>query len=326
MKILIVRFSSIGDIILTTPVIRCCAKQIPNAEIHFLTKPVYANLLHQNPYLTKVWKLHPDLDVMSILLNEVHFDIVLDLHNNLRTRILSKKLNAPFIRFDKINIAKWLFVHKLKKTLPRIHIVDRYMQTAKSLDVKNDAQGLNYFLTESFYDRVIDIPLHPFVCYAIGGQLETKKLPVAKIIELCQKIEVPIVLIGGKEDVTIGQEVSKICKNVQSFCGELSINHSAIVISKSRLVLTHDTGMMHIASALKKDIFSIWGNTIPEFGMYPYLPGSNSEMFQVRNLGCRPCSKIGYQSCPNYHFKCMNNQDLDRIAGRINGLFSRKEQ
>ena len=135
---------------------------------------------------------------------------------------------------------------------------------------------------------------------------------------LRMEIEQPIVLLGGPGDALKGEQIVKQSgHNVYNGCGVFNINQSASLVQQANKVITHDTGLMHIAAAFKKDIISIWGNTIPEFGMSPYFPegeGAGSCMIQVEGLKCRPCSKIGYDNCPKEHFKCMMEIDVDRIV------------
>jgi ADP-heptose:LPS heptosyltransferase len=121
-------------------------------------------------------------------------------------------------------------------------------------------------------------------------------------------------LLGGKEDAAIAEQVYQLHKNnTINLCGKLNLNQSASIIQQSHKVITSDTGLMHIAAAYKKDIISLWGNTIPEFGMGPYFAGKNSQILEVKNLSCRPCSKLGYKKCPKGHFKCMNDIEIAEI-------------
>lgn len=318
-KFLIIRFSSIGDIVLTTPVVRCLKQQYPEAEVHYVTKKSYKTLLENNPYIDKVFTLEKSLNDLVKQLKSEDYDYVIDLHNNLRTRIIKFRLKAPLaprrgrklrmFSFDKLNFQKWILVKFKKDIMPKVHIVDRYMKTVESLGVKNDNKGLDYFIPEKD-----DLPLDwlpenfqkKYAVYAIGGQHETKKMPLHKMVELCKTIKLPLVLIGGKEDTVISEQLSVSIKNIPIFdaCGKMNLNQSASIIQKAEIVYTHDTGMMHVAAALKKKVISIWGNTVPEFGMYPYQ--TSFEIIENKNLQCRPCSKIGYDKCPAGHFKCMN--------------------
>ena len=317
MKILIIRFSSIGDIVLTTPVPRCIKTQLENAEIHYATKVQYQTILENNPYIDKVFLLKDDLNELINKLKAENYDVVLDLHNNLRTRILKWKLGVRSYSFNKLNIEKWLMVNFKINKLPELHIVDRYLETAKTLGVKNDALGLDYFIPEKDevpWDWFPETHRDGYVAYAIGAQHETKKLPISRMIELCKKIDGPIVLLGGKEDFENAERVRNAFGNGSSTiifnaCGKFSLNQSADIVRKSDVIFSHDTGLMHIAAALKKEVYSIWGNTIPAFGMYPYR--TKYQSLENKNLDCRPCSKIGFQKCPKGHFKCMNELRFD---------------
>lgn len=318
-KILLVRFSSIGDIVLTSPVVRCLKKQLPDAEVHFLTKRSFSSVIEHNPYIDKKWFIEKE---PSEILNELkaeRFELIVDLHHNLRTKKLKLALGNRSVAFDKVNLQKWVLVNFKIDVLPKVHIVDRYMETVKSLGVKNDLLGLDYFITEKEESAVRAFlpPGKAFVAWVIGAKHFTKQLPAEKIIAFAKSISSPIVLLGGTEDVSMGKKIqSALSENVIDLCGKLSLNESAAVIKNAERVYTNDTGLMHIAAAFKKEIVSFWGNTVPEFGMYPYLPGmeEKSTIVENRELSCRPCSKIGFSKCPRGHFRCMN--DLTFLAQR----------
>lgn len=323
-KFLVMRFSSIGDIVLTTPVVRCLKQQVEGAVVHFITKPAYASMLEANPYIDKVHTLGSFRETVNELRDE-GFDYIIDLHNNIRTLRFKHKLKVLDFSFDKLNRQKWMLVNFKKNKLPDIHIVDRYFETVKLFDVVNDGKGLDFFVASISDDEIMksfSIP-DAFAIFAIGGQHATKKMPVEKIREICLGLLRTVVLIGGKEDGSAGEEVSKGLPNVINLCGKTSLDESAILIKKSLLVITHDTGMMHIAAAYKKDILSVWGNTVPEFGMFPYMAGENSEIFEIKNLKCRPCSKIGFDKCPKKHFDCMQKQDIPAIIKKANQTLER---
>jgi len=306
LKILVVRFSSIGDIVLTTPVVRMLKKQL-NAEVHFLTKSAYITLLKNNPYIDYVYQIERSVNEAIKDLKKEKYDFVIDLHNNFRSRILKLKLGVPSKRFNKLNIDKFLLTKFKINSLPNVHIVDRYLSTIKHLNIKNDDKGLDFFLSDN---DSVDISQFPkdYIAFVIGGQHATKMLPTQKIISICKKINKPILLIGGSDDIDRGKQINSDAKNTVNTCGKYTIMQSAFLIKHSDYVITHDTGMMHIAAAFKKKIYSVWGNTVPAFGMYPYR-AENSKIIEVKGLNCRPCSKIGYDKCPKGHFKCM--QEID---------------
>lgn len=330
MKILIIRFSSIGDIVLTTPVIRALKTQLEDAEIHYATKAQYRSILESNPYIDRLFFLDGSLGKLISELRQERYDYIIDLHNNLRTLIIKTALWCKSSSFDKINFKKWLKVNLKIDKLPPVHIVDRYLQTVAPLGVKPDTLGLDYFIPEKDVvplDWLPETHQRNFVAYAIGAQHNTKKLPLPRMIELCDRINKPIVLLGGKEDFEMGEKIREFFERsdssgyepgleklnkktvIYNACGKFNLNQSASLVKNASHVFTHDTGLMHIAAAFKKEIFSIWGSTIPEFGMFPYR--TRFTVFENKKINCRPCSKIGYQKCPLGHFKCMNEIVFD---------------
>ncbi|MCC9137931.1 glycosyltransferase family 9 protein [Pontibacter silvestris] len=316
-KILILRFSSIGDIVLTTPVIRCIKQQVPEAEVHYCTKQGFRSILEHNPYVDKVHVLKDSLKELVRELKAESFDYVIDLHNNLRTRVIKARLGRPSKSFNKLNYEKWLMVNFKMNRLPDVHIVNRYLAAAAALGVKDDGKGLDYFIPAQDEVNLQALP-QPFqqgyVAFAIGAQHYTKRLPTERIIELCERLNKPVILLGGKEDAAKGDEVVAYFDKredtkpdaqtlIFNACGKYNLNGSASLVRQAEQVVSHDTGLMHIAAAFQKDIISVWGNTIPEFGMYPFR--TKYKVLEVHGLSCRPCSKIGYSKCPEGHFKCM---------------------
>jgi heptosyltransferase-2 len=163
-----------------------------------------------------------------------------------------------------------------------------------------------------------------YVGLSIGAQHETKKLPPESLITLCQKLDYPVVILGGPEDRERAELIRTALpgKDIYNGCGKYNIHQSASLVRQSRLLITHDTGLMHIGAAFQKKIISVWGNTVPRFGMYPYGADPSSVQYEVNGLSCRPCSKIGHQRCPKKHFKCMLDQDLDGMAARAGNLWN----
>ena len=311
---------------LTTPVIRVLKKQLPEASIHYATKPTFKTIVAPNPYLDKGHYLTGSLSALVAELKQEKFDYVVDLHHNLRSRLIRFRLGVPGASFPKLNIRKWLLGNLKINKMPPVHIVDRYMAAAKKLGVKNDDAGLDYFIPVEDEVTIASLPAtHQagYVAFAIGAQHATKRLPTERMIELCAKINRPIILLGGKEDAATGEliqqyfeEQSRTTDNQQrttifNACGKYNLNQSASLVRQAEVVFTHDTGLMHVAAAFKKKIYSIWGNTVPELGMYPYQ--TDFEILENRNIKCRPCSKIGYPECPQGHFKCMRKIDFSRV-------------
>lgn len=318
MKFLIVRFSSIGDIVLTTPVIRCLKKQLNEVEVHYITKQKFLNLIEHNPYLDKIHTFQDSLNEIITELRAEQYDYIIDLHHNLRSLKLKWALKTKSYSFNKLNWEKFLKVKLKKDVLPSVHIVDRYLDTVITWNVKNDGKGLDYFISSKDEVNLSEVLppqfLNGYHALVVGGSYYTKKIPLQKLKEICQKSPLPLVLLGGKEDNVVANELHQIFKETTfNACGIFSINQSASLVRQAHYVITSDTGLMHIAAAYKKNIISIWGNTVPEFGMSAYFPGHQSQILEVKNLQCRPCSKLGYNQCPKKHFKCMNEIDISNL-------------
>lgn len=319
-KILVIRFSSIGDIVLTTPVVRALHTQL-DAEVHFLTKEAFAPIVLSNPHVARVITLGKDFNLMMQALREQGYDHIIDLHHNLRTLRIRTALHRPFSAFRKLNFEKWLLTRFGVDRLPRVHIVDRYMAASTSLEITSDGAGLDFFIPDA---QQVDITkrwnLHDreYVSMVIGAAHETKCLTAAQLAQVCDHLDQPVILLGGKKETEKAEAIIRSTSNrrVINACGQLDLMQSASVLQHSGPVVTHDTGLMHIAAALQKPQVVVWGNTIPAFGMYPYYGSSGTQWISIeqRDLKCRPCSKIGYDKCPKGHFKCILSHDPAFIA------------
>ena len=322
-KILVIRFSSIGDIVLTTPVIRCLKKQLEDVEVHYLTKKQFLSVIRANPHIDRLHTIDDSIDEIITELRKQNYDHIVDLHKNFRSKGVIMKLRKPATSFNKINVRKWLAVNLKINRLPDVHIVDRYFQAVEHLGVKNDDEGLDYFIPESDEVNMTDLPhthRNGYIGWVIGGTYFTKIYPDDKIIEVCRKIKKPVVLLGGKTDAERGDRIAEaVGDSVFNACGKFSLNGSASLVKQADKIITNDTGLMHVAAAFRKEVISLWGNTIPGFGMYPYMPGDEekSTIFEVKNLSCRPCSKLGYEKCPKKHFDCMRKIDIERIVETV---------
>ena len=325
-KILIIRFSSIGDIVLTTPVIRAVKQQIPNVELHYLVKKSNEILLKSNPYVDAIHTYKGDTDSLVSELKAENFDYIIDLQHNFRSKKIIRKLDCPHRSFPKHNIKKMVLVRAKINFLPAVHIVDRYFKAAEELEVVNDGQGLDYFIPEEDIFDIEDLPAgfeDGYIAVAVGAAHATKRIPVEKIIESGNQLYKPMVLLGDKNDAKTAEIiVTQMNGKALNLCGKFNINTTASVVAQSDGVLTGDTGIMHIAAALGKPIASLWGNTVPELGMYPYTKpdAPKARIFEVNSLFCRPCSKLGFKKCPHRHFKCMNLISSYEVADWLNHL------
>ena len=329
MKILVVRFSSLGDVVLSTPVPRLLKEKFPKSEIHFITKKAYSSIYYNNKNIDKVINFNNNLYEITKKLKNENYDLIVDLHNNLRSKFIKFFLMKPSITYNKQFLKRWLYTNF--KILSKInHISDAYILTLSSVGIKDDRKGLDFYLNKNELSKVreLSVDFKNYSALVIGAKHFTKRLPLKKLIELCDKINGPIVLIGGKNEIETAKQIenffnasnneeekikNKLNKKttILNFCGKLSIQGSACIIKLSKQVFTHDTGFMHIAAALNKKIFAIFGSTHQNLGFYPY--NSSFSILENKNLYCRPCTKIGLSKCPANHFKCMNEIKFDII-------------
>jgi len=262
-------------------------------------------------------------------LKKENYDLIVDLHNNLRSNFLKLFLMKSTYTYDKQLIKRWLYTNF--KILTKInHISDSYINTLSDLGIENDQKGLDFVLDYEEFQKVKDLSINfnNYSALVIGAKHYTKRLPFKKLIELCDKINGNIVLIGGKDEVKVAKKIenffnyssdkddkikNKLNKKttIYNLCGKLSIQGSASVIRLSKQVFSHDTGFMHIAAALNKKIFAVFGSTHHNLGFYPYK--TSFAVIENKNLECRPCTKIGLSKCPVNHFKCMNEIKFDII-------------
>lgn len=313
-KILILQFSSIGDVVLTSPVVRCLKRQLAQADLHFCTRQPYRAIIDYNPYLTGQHYFDGNLYALIRELRAEQFDYIVDLQNTFLTSLIKAAVGCRSFSVEKQTFRQWLYVRWKINAMTEQHIVDRYMATVLPLGIENDGRGLDYFIPykdEVEIDWLPETHQHDFVAYAIGGQSPTCKLPVLRMIELCLKINYPIVLLGDKADRKIGDQIVKAIgdRQIYNACGHYNLNQSASLIQRARVVFSHDTGLMHIAAAFRKKVYSIWGSTTPQFGFYPYK--TPHVRLETLGLGCRPCTTGSSGNCPMKHFKCMNNLSFD---------------
>lgn len=330
-RFLIIRLSSIGDIVLTTPVVRCLRKKYPDARIDFIVKPQFRQVLEGNPYISNIIIYDAAGGNMVRALRNAQYSHIIDLHHNMRTLKLKQALGVKTFSFPKLNMEKWLLVNlKWRSIMPDKSIVERYFETVRTLGVVNDGEGLDYFIPSAQETVQEDIPMSHWTGYVacvLGGSKATKQLPTVQWIAFAERCQLPLIMLGGPEDREEGEAIARAIpsQRVYNACGKFKLNESADLVKKARVVVSNDTGLMHIAAAFRRPVVSLWGNTVPELGMFPYYGANNlktmvasrSAIMEVNGLPCRPCSKIGYARCPKKHFKCMNDIDMQIVSEAV---------
>lgn len=327
-KILVIRFSSIGDIVLASPVFRCIKKQIPGAELHFVTKSSFKRVTEHNPYIDKFFYYHKNMKELLKEFKAENYDHVVDLHKNFRSLKIKRALKKESHTIRKLTAEKFLLTEFNINLMPKLHITTRSLMAAEPLGVKDDGLGLDYFIPEKDKVPADHIPTSHqagFICLVIGASYETKKLPVNQLQLLCRLVNHPIILIGGKEDAAAGEQIASTDPvKIYNSCGKFNLNESADLIRQSKLVVSHDTGMQYIACAFQKPVLAIWGATSPALDVEPYYGSAfqNPHPYPIyenifMHLRCQPCSKYGEKACPLEHFNCMNKLDMNALAEKI---------
>jgi len=323
MRLLFIRFSAIGDIVLASPALRCAKQQIPGVEIHFLTKKSMKAVSEANPYVDQFHYFDKDLSATIQELKACKFDYIIDLHKNLRTLRIRLALGVPYLSYNKLSVEKFLLTKFQVNRMADRHISMRSVDTLAPLGVSYDGKGLDYFVPS----EVIQPVFFPegYVVLVIGASYATKKLPLESLKVLCSQIPHPIVLVGGKEEVADGEALALLDPTrIVNTCGAYSLHESALIVAKARLVISHDTGMLYIACAFEKNVIAIWGATSPALQVEPFMPvDSKAQVFQsiVPDLSCQPCSNFGTKTCPKGHFACMKQQDLPEITRQVEQMW-----
>lgn len=334
-NILIIRLSSIGDILLTTPFIRQTHHKFQKSKIDFVIKEEYAELLEHNTYLNNIITFNSKsgfskLKELKNLLNENHYDYIFDLHNNFRSIYLRQgHKNSSIYRIEKNKIIQFLYVKfKINKYTQITPIAERYLTVGKNAGIIDDGTGLEIFWDNNSEESAKQILEEQainqddqIIAVAPGAGFYTKRWPVENykkfILHIMEKHHYKVVVLGNENDKVQGKILAEL-ENVIDLTGQLSLLQSAVVLSKSKALISNDTGLMHMSTAVNTPVLAIFGSTVKEFGFYPYR--SKSIVVETGGLECRPCSHIGRHNCPKQHFKCMKEITPEIVIQNFNRL------
>ncbi|MBL7941419.1 MAG: glycosyltransferase family 9 protein [Flavobacteriales bacterium] len=324
-RILVIRFSSIGDILLTTPVLRCISRQFEGgAEIHYLTKQSYREVIEGNPYVHQLHTINESVQEVLPELEKIGFDYIIDLHRNIRTSIIRRRLKLITFSLNKMNFRKWCMVNVPFYHGEVPHIVVRYLDTLKTFGVTDDGGGLDYVVAASASARMMEarlLPEGPFVAWSIGGAHAGKRMGTAGVIAVLKKTMVPVVLLGGKAESEMGRQIQEAIPQVINLSGQLSLSESAAVLQRAAVVVSGDTGLMHLAAALSRPMVSLWGCTTPSLGMSAWRPHPESIILEPSDRRRRPCSKLGNR-CKYGSERCIDHLKSDEVVSAIEKLWA----
>ncbi len=339
-KTLIIRMSSIGDIVLTTPLIRTFKKKFPDGRLDFVIRKEFADLLRYNPYIDTLYEFNAQSGIVGLRrlaeqMQHTGYDLIIDAHNNLRSRFIRRRCKAKkIVRINK-RIVPRFFLIKFKWKLYRdnVHVVDRYIEPVVQFGVHNDYQGLELHIPDTIREHVsrqftgIKSVRKTIVALCPSAKHYTKRWLKEYYVELAEKLvrdyNACIVILGGPEDHAYCEDLKRLIggEHVLNVAGEVTLLQSAAVLDHCDAVVTNDTGLMHIAAARKRNVVAVFGPTVRELGFFPY--GNKSTVIEHTNLSCRPCSHIGTHKCPKGHFRCMKEVSPGRVLAAVHQYISK---
>ena len=346
-KTLIIRFSSVGDIVLSTPLIRALRRRFPQSQIDYLVRSEYAELLRGNPHLSMVYTFPAggttdDIDRIRQKILTTGYDLIVDIHGSLRSRILCRGMQNV-VRINKRVVPRFVLIH-FKKDFYRLFggapgVADRYLETVSPYGVTDDGEGLEVFPGDEEERRTNELfraqgMQHgtPLIGLCPSARHFTKMWPEALFAEtaaaLSRRHNVAVVLFGSASEATRSQEIALQIRvhfpgaEILDFTGKLSFLETASMMDRCRLILSNDSGLMHLAAARKRKIVAIFGSTVRQFGFLP--PAERSIVLEHYGLECRPCTHIGRAECPRGHFRCMREIPASRAIDAASALLQVK--
>lgn len=305
-------------------------------QIDFVTKKEYSGLVRHNPHLNFTFEFDATLGFSSLVhlkekIRREQYDLILDIHGSLRSRYLRTGSRARKIMTINKRIAERTVLVKFKKNMYRgiVPVADRYIEPLRIFGVENDGEGPELFIPDEVqhgvsgtmaalqlnrYERVIG--------FCPSARHETKRWPHERFAEvgsrLAKEYDAKILIFGSSADTSKCDAIARTINSTSDreratdVSGKLSLLESAAAMEFCDIVVTNDSGLMHIASAMKKKIVAIFGSTVREFGFFP--SGRDSIVLERLGLPCRPCSHIGRSTCPEGHFKCMNDIPVEEVV------------
>lgn len=302
-RILIIRLSSLGDVLLTTPVIRSLKKGYPQLSIDFLIKSNFADAIRLNPNINKTI-IYDDSPELLGQLKDNNYDLVIDLHNNFRSKKIVKQLGLPAFKFVKPNFEKFILVHFKINLLKNIKpITHHYAEVIPNLEL--DGNGLELFIPDSIKSKLEEFENVIGLCP--GAFHYTKRWPIEFYAEFGNRLVedgYKIAILGGQSERDICNNLQKMIPNSFDLSNNNELFQTAVHMKNCKAIICNDSGLMHTAAAMGIPLISIFGSTVKEFGFAPY--GVQNMVVENHNLNCRPCTHIGRSKCPKKHFKCMN--------------------
>ena len=326
LTILLVRFSSIGDILLTTPLVRALRRRHPEAQLVYVTKRAMAPLVADNPYLSRIVTLEPGEPLRHLAgrLRPLGATHGLDLHGSLRSAALRLLVRTRWRGYSKRRLARTLLIGtKIDLYHAHVPVAERYFEAARGLDVRPDGGPPEFHIGTGARERA-DAWLGQrglshvrLAALAPGAAHATKRWPVAHWIALADRLRgagyAPIV-VGGPDDRGIAQQLAG---HAESAAGECSLQETGALLARARVLVSNDTGVMHMATGVATPVVALFGPTVEQFGFFPYR--ARARVLQ-RDLECRPCSAMGTATCPLGHHRCLGDITPADVIQAVEGV------
>ena len=326
LRILLVRFSSIGDVLLTTPLVRALRRRHPDARLIYVTKRAVAPLVTDNPHLSQVIALEPDepLAHLAHRLRALEPTLGLDLHGSLRSAALRLLVQGRWSGYAKRKLARTLLVAtKLDLYRGDVPVAERYFEAARRLDVRPDGGPPEFFLGAAAPERVSrwlaerGLATEPLAALAPGAAHATKRWPIAHwqaLAERLREMGYRLVVLGGPEDRGAAQQLGPLA---ESAAGEFTLQETGACLARAKVLISGDTGVMHMATGVGTPVVALFGPTVRAFGFFPYHARAT---VLAQDLRCRPCSTMGTARCPLGHHRCLVDLLPAQVAAAVERL------
>ena len=326
LRILCVRFSSIGDVLLTTPLVRALHRRHPDAELYFVTKRAMAPLVVENPHLTRVVELEPNERITDLArrLRALRPTHGLDLHGSLRSATLRLLVPCQWSGYSKRKFARTLLISaKINVYGKHVPVPERYFEAARALDVHPDGGSPEFFLAPAARERIARwlaeraLDRQPFAALAPGAAHATKRWPIPHwqaLTDRLRQLGYRVVAVGSPQDREL---VDALGTRVINVAGEFTLQETGACLARAAVLVSGDTGVMHMATGVGTPVVALFGPTVEPFGFFPYTKRAT---VLERDLSCRPCSAMGTERCPLGHHRCLQDILPDQVADAVQRL------
>jgi len=334
-KTLVIRFSSIGDIILSSPLLRVLRARFPDGQIDYVTRNEYAELVKSNQNLNYTYEFDAmqGFEGLRVLKRKVRaegYDLIIDIHDSLRSKYLRSIRGPKHVAVVNKRVIERTMLVKLKKNIYKevTSIADRYIEPLRQYGIVNDGKGLELHIPDEILfgvsAKMAKLQLNGFervIGLCPGARHFTKRWPVERFavvgVRGAREAGAKLLVFGGPDEVDLCTTlVDRINEQAgpgraTHFCGQLSLLETAATMGFCDLIITNDSGLMHIATAMHRKVVAIFGSTVREFGFFPYE--ENAVVLERSGLYCRPCSHIGRSECPEEHFRCLREISVEEV-------------